>query len=639
MFDFVRQHSRLALGFILLLIIPSFIVFGLDGYQRFTDGGNATVAKVDGQSITRAEWENTHRRVIDGMRRQQQGLDAAALDTPELRRETLDGIVRDRTLLAAAQQMHLFPPVTRMARLFDSDPQLASLRGPDGKISRELLAMQGMTPEMFDQRLRQDYGTRQVVAAVATSAPAPQAAASAALDALLQRRAVQMELFSANAYRARVAPGDAEVEAYYKAREAQFRAPEQARIEYVVLDLAALGQGEKITDADLRKHYEDTKARYVSAEERRASHILIKADKDAGGAEHAKARARAEELLAEARRNPASFADLARKHSQDGSAAQGGDLDFFGRDAMVKPFADTVWALKPGEISGVVQTDFGYHVIMLTGQRGGTGRGFDEVRAEVEAELRKNRAQARWAEAAENFTNTAYEQSDSLDPVAKKLGLAKNTAVVTRGAQPNAAGPLASTKLLDAVFGNDALLNKRNTDAVEFGPNQLVAARVLEHTPARTLPLADVKDRVSERLVAEKAATLARSEGEKRLQALRASNNANDALPIALTVSRLEQQGVPRALLDAVLRADPAQLPALLGVDLGEPGYAVARVMRVLPRESTPEADDSLRRQVANAWTTAEVDAYVGALKKRYKAEIKPAAASGFDSAASAPSR
>ena len=639
MFEFIRQHSRLALGFVLLLIIPSFIVFGLDGYQRFTDGANATVATVDGQAITRAEWENTHRRVLDNMRRQQPGADAATLDTPALRRETLDAIVRERTLLAAAQRMHLFPSVNRMARLFDSDPQLASLRGPDGRISRELLAMQGMTPELFDQRLRQDYGTRQVVAGIAGSVPAPQAAASAALGALLQRRAVQLQLFDPNAYRARITPTDADIEAYHKANEARFRAPEQAAIEYVVLDLDALGKSETIADADLRKHYDDTKSRYVAAEERRASHILIKADRDAPAAEHAKAKARAAELLAEVRRNPASFADVAKKHSQDGSAAQGGDLEFFGRGAMVKPFEDAVWALQPGGISDVVQSDFGYHVIRLTDVRGGTGRSFDDARAEVEADLRKVRAQARWAEAAENFTNTVYEQSDSLDPIATKLGLAKQTATVQRTPLPAAQGALASPKLLDAVFGNEALRNKRNTDAVEFGPNQFVAARVLQHTPARTLPLAEVKDRVRDALVAERASALARREGEQRLQALKAAGANAETLPMALTVSRLQSMGMPPPLLDAVLRADPAQLPATVGVDLGAQGYAVARVLQVLPSDVPPEAENTLRRQLAGAWAAAEVDAYVAALKQRFKADIKPAAASGFDAAASAPAR
>jgi len=638
MFDFVRTHTRLALGFMLLLIIPSFIFFGVQGYSRFNDATNDTVATVDGQAIKRVEWDEAHKRMLDQMRRQSRSPDQV-VDTPALRRETLDGLLRERVLLAAANDLHLQPGNARMARLFDGDPSYAGLRGPDGRISRELLAVQGMTPEVFDQRLRQELGMKQVVLGITQTVPVPAAAASAALDAFLQRRAVQLQRFDPAAYRSKVTPTDAEVEAYYKGHEALFKAPEQANIEYVMLDLAALGKGTALDDAALRKGYADMAAKFTVPEERRASHILIAADREKPAAERAKAKARAEALLAEVRKNPASFADVAKKNSADpGSAANGGDLDFHPRGDMTPPFDDMVFKLKQGEISDVVETDFGYHVIQLTAVRGGTSRPFDEVKGEVEAELRKAAAQKRWAETAEQFTNTAYEQSDSLQPLVDKLKLEKKTATVTRTPSPGDKGPLASPKLLDAVFSAETVRNKRNTDAVEVAPNQLVAARVLQHTPARTLPLAEVKDRAREAVVIEQAAALARKEGEAKVATLKAGGAAGEALPIVITVSRGQAQGVPPPLMDAVLRADAAKLPAVTGVDLGPDGYVVVRVMQVLPREVPPTGDDPLRGQYAAAWAAAEADAYLIALKKRYKAEIKPSANVAVD-AASAPAR
>ena len=638
MFDFVRNHTRLALGFMLLLIIPSFVFFGVQGYSRFNDASNDTVAKVDGQSITRAEWDDSHKRYVDQLRRQAPNIDATKLDTPALRRDTLDGIVRERLLLAAANQQHLFPTDARMARLFDSDPQYAGLRGPDGRISREALVGMGLTPVLFDQRLRQDLGLKQVVGGILATVPSSATPASAALDAFMQRRAVQLQRFETATYRDKVKPTDAEIEAYYKANEALFRANEQARIEYVVLDLAALGQGQSLNEADVRKAYTEGAARFTVPEERRASHILIAADRDKPATERQQAKARAEALLAEARKNPAGFADLARKNSADpGSAAAGGDLDFHPRGDMTPPFDDAMFKLKAGEISAVVETDFGYHIIMLNALRGGQAKAFEEVRAELEAEMRKTLAQKRWAETAEAFTNTVYEQSDSLKPVIDKLKLDKKTATVQRRAAAGATGLLTSAKLLDAVFGNDAVRNKRNTDAVETGPNQLVSARVLEHTPARTLPLAEVRERVRGRVVEEQAAALARTEGQARVAALNAGPGA-EPLPVVLTVSRLQAQGLSKALMDAALRADPAKLPAVLGVDLGGEGYAVMRVMQVLPREPAPGGEEPLRAQYAQAWATAEAEAYVNALKKRYKAEIKPAADMLVE-AASAPAR
>jgi peptidyl-prolyl cis-trans isomerase D len=635
MFDFVRNHTRLALGFMLLLIVPSFIFFGVQGYSKFTDATNVTVARVDGSAITRAEWEDAHRRYLDAMRQQSPTFEPAKFDTAQLRRDTLDSMLRERVLLAAANGLHLFPSPQRMVRLFDSDPQFQGLRGPDGKINRDLLAAQGMSPEIFDQRLRQDFAVRQVLAGISQTAPAPAAPASAALDAYLQRREVQVLRFEPAAYRAKVSPTDAEMEAYHKANEAQFKAPEQADIEYVVLDLDALSKGVTVGDAELKKFYAENTARFTAPEERRASHILIKAEKEKSGAERQKAKAKAEALLAEVRKTPGVFAELARKNSDDpGSAVKGGDLDFFGKGSMVKPFEDTVFALKPGEISNVVETDFGYHVIMLTATRGGQAKPFEEVRGEIETELRKALSQKRWAESAEQFTNTVYEQSDSLKPVIDKLKLERKTATVRRTPAPGATGPLASAKLLEAVFATDAVRNKRNTDAVEVGLNQLVSARILQHTPARVPPLAEVKDQVRERLIDAQSAALAVKEGQARLAALHAGGAAD--MPAAVVVARNKPQGLPKPLLDAALRADASKLPAIEGVDLGAQGYVVLRVNQVLPREPLPGGEEAARGQVAQAWASAEADAYLVALKRRYKAEVKPAASSFADAASSA---
>ena len=617
MFDFIRTHSRLVLGIMVLLIFPSFVFFGIQGYSRFTDGTNETVAKVDGTSITRAEWDQAHQRNIERLRQRMPNVDAKLLESAQLKRETLDGLVRDRVLLDTARDLHLVPDDLRLQRLFVNDPQFAGLRNPDGSVNRELLAAQGLSVPMFEQQLRQEFGMQQVLQSVGQSSFAPMGIVGTSLDALLQRREVQLQRFDAAEYQSRVHPTDADLQAYYKANEAQFRAPDQASIQYVVLDLDALGKDIKVPEADLRRYYDENISRYTQAEERRASHILIKAEPDKKAA-----RARAEALLAEVRKSPASFAEVARKNSQDpGSAAQGGDLDYFGRGMMTKPFEDAAFAMKEGEISDIVESDFGFHIIKLTGIRGGEKKPFESVRADIEAEVRKSLAQKKYADAAEQFTNTVYEQSDSLQPVIDKLGLALQTATVQRTPAAGASGVLASAKLLTAVFGDDALRNKRNTDAVEVGPNQLASARVLQYTPAHTLPLAEVKDRVLARVIAVQAAALAHADGLKRLAEVQKS--ATEALPTTLTVSRRQTENQPPAVIDAVLRADSAKLPVVIGVDLGPQGYVVARITQVLPRDAVPGGDAPLQQQYTQAWANAESQAYLESLKQRHKAEIK----------------
>jgi peptidyl-prolyl cis-trans isomerase D len=625
MFDFVRSHQKVLQFVLVLLIFPSFVFFGVQGYSRFSEEGARPVAEVDGQPITRGEWDQAHQRAIERMRQQMPGIDAKMLDSPELKQQTLDSLVRERVLMTAALRDHLQPSDERLARLFRTDPQFAGLRNPDGSVNRDFLTAQGLTSEGFAQQLRGDLAMRQVLAGVAGAQGVPKLSATLALDALLQRREIDWVRFDPKTYEAKVQATPAELETFFKAQEARFRLPDEAQIEYVLLDLPTVSKSVNVPQEDLRRYYEENQSRYTKAEERRASHILIKADKSASSADRQAARQKAESLLADVRRTPGRFGELARRNSEDpGSAAQGGDLDFFGRGAMVKPFEDAVFGMKAGEISNLIETDFGFHIIQMTATRGGEKQPFEAVKSEIEAEIRKQGAQRKFAEAAEQFTNLVYEQADSLQPVVDKLKLNKRTATVRRQPSPQATGPLASQKLLDAVFGADALKNKRNTEAVDLGGSQLVSARVLQHTPARVPPLDDVKDAVRAAFVADQAAALARKEGQAKLEAVKQSPGT--ALPQSAVLSRGQAQNVPRTLIDAVLLAPQDKLPAPIGVDLGKDGYVVARVLKVLPREQAAAADAMLTPQLAQALSAAESEAYLATLKRRFKVEVEASA-------------
>ena len=641
MFEFVRTHTRLLQFMLLILILPSFVVFGIQGYSKFTEGGNATVAVVDGVAIKQGEWDLSHRDQAERLRRQAPNLDIKLLDSPSFRAESLEALVRQRVLATAMDKQHLVVTDERLQRLFLTDPQFAQLRNADGSINKDLLAAQGMSSEMFATRLRQDIALQQVQGGITGSVLTPATNVGQALDALLQRREIRVARFEVKDYLAKVAPTDADIEAFYKSHQSDFRAPEQASIDYVVLDLATLKKGIAVPEDDLRKYYAENLSRYTAAEERRVRHILINAAKDAAPDVKQKAKARAEALLAEVRKTPASFAEVAKKNSEDpGSAANGGDLDFFGRGAMVKPFEDAAFAMKPGETSNLIETDFGYHVLRLEAVRGGDKKPFDAVRATIEDEVRQQLAVKRWAEAAEQFTNLVYEQSDSLQPVIDKLKLDKRNALVQRQPAPGASGPLASVKLLETIFGNDAIKNKRNTEAVEVGTNQLASARIVQHQPARVLPLAEVRDAVRQRLVATQAEALAKQEGEARLAQLKAdpANSSKGTLGEAVIVSRSTPQGLARPALEAVLAADATKLPAVIGVALPGQGYWVARIDKLLPRELKPEESQALQAQYGQAWARAEAEAYYQALRARYKVERKvdPLAAAA---AASAPAK
>ncbi|WP_312792863.1 SurA N-terminal domain-containing protein [Diaphorobacter nitroreducens] len=628
MFESIRKHSKIVMFLLFLLIIPSFILVGID--SNYFSGGSPVVARVDGKDITQADWDNAHRMESDRIRAQSPGIDAKLLDSPQARYATLERLVRDRVLQVAAHDMHILTSDARLARELQSIPQIAALKRADGTLDAEayraLAGAQGLTPEGLEARIRQDLSVNQVMGGVMGSAFSGPAEARLALDALFQRREIQIARFNASAFVSKVVVTDADLEAYYTAHPAKFQQAEQASVEYVVLDLDAVKAGITLSEDDLRTYYKENLNRLAGKEERRASHILINASKDAPADARTQAKAKAEELLAQVRKAPGSFAEIAKKESQDpGSAPSGGDLGFFGRGAMVKPFEDAVFSMKKGEISDVVETDFGFHIILLSDIKTPRQPSFEELRPSLEAELKQQQAQRKFAEVAEAFANGVYEQADSLQPVADKLKLKIQTADgVTRTPAAGGAGPLANARFLEALFQSDSLQNKRNTEAIEIGTSVLAAGRVKAYQPAMTLPLDKARDQVRAIYIVEKSAELARQEGQAKLTAWKAAPDAASGLTAALTVSRDRLQDQPRSVVDAALRANVDQLPAWTGVDLGAQGYAVVKINRVVPRDGVDDARARMEReQYLQSWASAEALAYYDLLKQRFKVQIK----------------
>ena len=626
MFDFVRRHTKIMQFILFLLIFPSFVLFGIQGYNRFHEQGEA-VASVNGVDITQSEWDNAHRVQVERLRAQSPNIDVKLFDTPQAKYATLERMVRDRLLQAAADKSHLAVSDQRLANELQQNPNIASLRRPDGSLDlqryREALAAQGMTPETFERQVRFDLSTRQVMAGLGASSFAPPALADVALNAYYQQRQVQVARFNASEFVSKVNPTEADLQAYYKAHPDQFMSAERADVEYVVLDLANVEKTVVVPEAELKTYYEQNQSRLAALEERRASHILINAPTSASAADRAKARAQAEDLLTQLQKSPEKFADLARKNSQDpGSAEKGGDLDYFARGAMTKPFEDAAFALKKGETSGVVESEYGYHIIRLTDIRLPKQKSFEESRESLQAEVRHQLAQRKFAEVAEQFTNMVYEQSDSLKPVADRLKLEiKQASQISREAAPG--NPvLSNPKLLAAIFSPDSLEKKHNTEAVDIGTNQIASARITQYNPARTLPFDEVKSRVHDLVMVDQAASLARTTGEGKLAEYKSAGDVK--IGEAVTVSRDQKLQLPAQVIEAALKVNTKTLPAWVGVDLGAAGFAVVKVEKVLSRDEAAEKNrDREHTQFAQWWASAEGLAYYNLLKEKFKVEIK----------------
>ncbi len=626
MFDLVATHKKWIMVGLFVLIIPPFALFGIDTYFRDTARG-AVVAKIGDYEISEQQYQEALRERQEMLRRLSGGrVDAALLDSPEQRQAALDNLVRQRVLLQHALDSGLTVTPDQVRAMIAQAP----LFQENGRFSLEtyqqFLKNRNQTAVAFENSVRQDVLLRTLAEAYSETSFVPRTVAERLLRITEQQREVSSALVSPERFVSAVKLEDDAAKKYYEGQQDEFRIPEQVRVEYLALSPeAAMGQVQ-IDPAEVKKHYESNLRQYGVPESRQASHILIAVDKTAGDDVKKKARALADEVYAEVKKNPSSFAELAKKHSQDpGSAAKGGDLGTFVRGSMVKAFDDAVFNMKAGEISPPVESEFGFHIIRVTGITPSQARSFDQARAEIEQELKKQRSARLYAEMAEKFNNTVFEQSESLKPAAELAKQApRQSGWLTRS---GAAEPqLNNPKLLQAIFSEDVLVNKRNTEAVEVAPGTIVAARVIEHKPAAMRPFGEVKSEIEKKLVQTRASQLAAQEGRRQLEALRQGKDAQVSWSAPQIVSRADPKGMPATVLRQVYKADAAKLPSYTGVESADGGYMLLKITRAIDPEKVDRAQQkSLSEGLAQVLGEEQFSAFVESLKQQAKVSINKA--------------
>ncbi|MBM2883809.1 SurA N-terminal domain-containing protein [Chromobacterium phragmitis] len=598
MFEFV-QNNKTVIQVILGAVALTFVGFGVSSYTGATD--DPYLVKVGSTKI--------YKRDLD------RALEGQASD-PATRQAMLENMIRRELLLADARDHGGTISPDQLRKFIAAIPIFQE----NGQFSpsrySEFLKSRYPSAEAFEAEISRDLLVRSQLDSVAGTQFVPDVVVNHVAALLGEGRELQALLIKPSDFAAEVKTDDAAIKAFYDANAKRFRSAEQVKLDYVLLSQDAVAQGIKISDADVQKYYDQHKAD-LAGEQRRASHILLAVDKSAKPEQKAKIKAEAEAILKEVRANPSKFAEIAKAKSQDpGSAEKGGDLGFNARGVMVKPFDDAVFAMKPGQISDLVETEYGFHIIKLDEVKSQT---LDQVKGAIVDKLQKQKAAALFREQSDKLNEVSYQQADSLKGVVDALKLeVKHSGWIQRN-QPAQDDLLGNPKLLQAVFSDDVLKKKHNSEVVDVGGGRLVVARVAEHQPERQLPISEVRDQIKGELIARDGAKLADKKGQALLAELKAGKNidAQQWTP-AQTVSR-RAPSLPQADMRAVFAVGAAKLPGFAGVrhDTGE--YVIYRINKVIAAPAISDAERAqLGGQLGQVSADGQLGAYLKTLREKY---------------------
>lgn len=503
MLEFIRSKSQGWFAWLIVIMITvPFALWGI--HQYFGDGGEARVASVNGQEISQA-------RLMQAYQAQRQRLqdmfgenfNPEMFPEERMKGQILEGMIQQELLVQAAGDAGLRISDQQLASLIREVPQFQR----DGKFSQadyeQAVRSQGLSVAAFEERARREVVAQQLQVAVVGSEFVTQQESGALQQLRLQSRDVGYMVLSAARYEQEMNVGDDEVSRYYDENGVRFTIPEQVAVNYIELNAAAMASGVPVSDEEVRQRYDSQTANYRTPEERKARHILIRVAQKDDEQSVAAAQAQIEALLAQVRQGE-SFAELAKASSQDpGSAPQGGDLGFFGRGMMDPAFEAATFALKKGEVSEVVRSRFGFHIIQLEDVRGGIVKPLAEVRAQIAAEIRQEQADQRFYELAGKLGNLAYEHPESLDEASRQLGLPIQQSAFF--ARSGGEGIAAEAKVAAAAFSDGVLKDGNNSESIEVGEKHLVVVRLREHQPEKRRALEDVKSQIVAQLKREKA--------------------------------------------------------------------------------------------------------------------------------------
>ena len=623
MLERIREGSQgpWAMG-ILGLVILSFVFAGVGSYINSSASGAA--ANVNGEEIGLDELERAYQNERSRMESQfgdafaTLASDAAYLQN--FRQGILDRLIGEKLLDQAAQEFGL--------RVSDEQIKLAIVGMQefqiDGKFDNDrylaLLRQAGFQTNNFRDYMRVDMVRRQLSQSLMGTEFVLVGEAKAAYLMQQQTRDIRYLNISASKFVDQVNISDDEILDFYQSNISQFDTQQKVRLSYVELVLDDLLSSIVVMDDELTEYYQQNLFDYRTDEERQAAHILFEsADENEAIANQA------EEVLAKLQAGE-NFAELAKTFSSDTfSAENGGDLGWFGKGIMDPAFEDAAFALvNKGDVSGVVKSDFGYHIIKLTDVKPEQVNSFENVKQEITLKVKTLKAEERFYEISQRISEVAFEVPDNLDEVADLAG--KSISTTDLFSRANAPDVVSNPNVLSSAFSFELIEDAVNSEVIELGRNHIIVVRVAEHEPERTKTIEEVKEQIQQTLDTQSAQQAARDWALELKEALENNEDVNPKLA-ALELSWEEKQAVTRndsalsqTIVDALFKLSAKDTSV---VDLITGDISLVQLTQVnSAAEANSQQLTSLQNRLASSKSQMMYGAVIESLKAQADIEI-----------------
>lgn len=630
MLELIRSRAQGVFAWIIVGgIIITFALFGIQQY--LSGGGDTSVARVNDSPISQTQLERAYSQQRQRLAEMFGGELPAMFTEQMLKQQVLGQLVSREVLIQAALESGMRVGNEQLIGIISGVTDFQE----NGKFSpakyEQLLNRQGMTPGQFEGSVRRDVLASLYESGFRDTTFITKAEEDNLLRLQNQQRTIGYLTVAIAPYEKEVKVGDEDINIYYQDNSQRFMQPERVKIAYLELDIADLAKEVKVDDKELRSRYEAQKINYTTPEERKASHILVKVAEDASAELVEQARKKADAILIKARSGE-DFASLAKAESQDtGSAKKGGDLGFFGKGAMVPAFEEAAFKLKKGDISELVRSPFGFHIIKLTGIRGGDVKPFDKVKDQIRKDIQNEQAEQKFYDMAEQLENLTYEHPESLQLAVETLKLPiKSSDYFSRKGGP---GIAANQKVTAAAFADDVLLKGNNSASVELARNHIVVLRIKDHQPEAVRPLAEVKEQIAATLKHEKALGTVEKKAAELLSKVREGTVASK-LAEGQRVTWASEKALKRDAekVDAAILKEAFRLPKPASgnvsntVALASGDQAVVIVSKVVdgdPAKADEKQRAEVRAQLQRAFSTAASDAAMSGARASMEIALK----------------